>query len=85
MRCSSATPTPFPYVLHCDELCCAPLCPPVPPCCCRYLDNMTSERVDAEGVANVAAAAAAHMQRDAPSVQDVLSMRTAEDLAKWQR
>ena len=46
---------------------------------------MTSLRVDAEGMVNVVAAAAAHLWRDKPSVQDVLRMRTAEDLAKWQR
>jgi hypothetical protein len=46
---------------------------------------MTSERVDAEGMAHVAAAAAKYMQRAERSVQDVLSMRSAEDLAKWQR
>ena len=31
---------------------------------CRYLDNMTSERVDAEGVKNVAAAAKANTQTE---------------------
>ena len=51
----------------------------------RYLDNMTSERVDAEGMAHLAAAAAKYMPRAERSVQDVLSMRSAEDLAKWQR
>ena len=69
------------------------LCLPAPalasaPACLttdRYLDNMTSERVDAEGMAHVAAAAAKYMQRTERSVEDVLSMRSAEDLAKWQR
>lgn len=46
---------------------------------------MTPERVDALGVANVAAAAAKHMQHAERSVQDVLPMRSAADLAKWQR
>jgi hypothetical protein len=36
-------------------------------------------------MAHVAAAAAKYMQRAERSVQDVLSMRSAEDLAKWQR
>ena len=31
---------------------------------CRYLDNMTSERVDAEGVKNIAAAAKANSQTE---------------------
>ena len=33
-----------------------------PVCHLRYLDNMTSERVDAEGVKNVAAAAKDHIK-----------------------
>ena len=31
---------------------------------CRYLDNMTSERVDAEGVKNIAAAAKTNSQTE---------------------
>ncbi|KAL4457749.1 hypothetical protein ABPG75_012614 [Micractinium tetrahymenae] len=50
-----------------------------------YLDDMTPERVDAQGVANVAAAAAKYLPRAQRSVEDVLSMRSAEDIAKWQR
>lgn len=70
-------PTPAPAPLPCPYPCRL--------CNHRYLDNMTSERVDAEGMAHVAAAAAKYMQRAERSVQDVLSMRSAEDLAKWQR
>lgn len=50
-----------------------------------YLDGMTSERVDAEGVSNVAAAAAVHLPRTARVLADVLPMSSEEDLAKWQR
>lgn len=46
---------------------------------------MTCERVDAEGVSNVAAAAARQLRRAQRSVRDVLPMRTAADLAAWQR
>ncbi len=50
-----------------------------------YLDDMTPERVDAQGVANVAAAAAKYLPRAQRSVEGVLSMRSASDIAKWQR
>ncbi|PRW55975.1 nadh:ubiquinone oxidoreductase complex i intermediate-associated 30 [Chlorella sorokiniana] len=50
-----------------------------------YLDDMTPERVDAGGVANVAAAAAKHLKRQQRTVEDVLPMRTAADIEKWQR
>ncbi|KAK9814216.1 hypothetical protein WJX72_002437 [[Myrmecia] bisecta] len=51
-----------------------------------YLDNMTSERVDAQGVSNVAAAAAQHLPRQSDGAPcEVLSMRSADDLAKWDR
>ena len=50
-----------------------------------YLDDLTPERVDAQGVANVVAAAAKYLPRTQRSVEDVLSMRSASDIAKWQR
>jgi len=59
-----------------------------------YLDNMTSERVDNQGVANIAAAAAKYFKidnsNDVPfrhenKFEDILPMKTAEDLEKWQR
>lgn len=46
---------------------------------------MTPERVDAQGMANVAAAAAKYLPRTQRSVEDVLSMRSTSDIAKWQR
>ena len=48
-------------------------------------DGMTSERVDAGGVANIAAAAAKHLCRPRFEAREVQAMRTAEDLAQWQR
>eukprot|EP00887_Chlorella_sp_A99_P002649 scaffold6.g2649.t1 len=50
-----------------------------------YLDDMTSERVDAQGNANIAAAAGAHLARAAPAGTEILAMRSAEDVAKWER
>ena len=54
-----------------------------------YLDNMTSERVDSLGVANIAAAAAKYITSTPTSTQrtvtQVLPMKTEEDLATWQR
>ena len=51
-----------------------------------YLDNMTSERVDNEGVTNISTAAGKYLKRSASrTVMDVLPMKSAEDLAKWQR
>jgi uncharacterized protein YbjT (DUF2867 family) len=51
------------------------------------LEGMTSERVDAGGAANVAAAAAARLPRPAMRTKEVLSLRSAEDLeaAGWRR
>ena len=46
---------------------------------------MTSERVDAAGVANVAAAAAACLDPAERRSEGVVRMRSAEDLQKWQR
>ncbi len=52
-----------------------------------YLDGMTSEAVDAGGVAAIAAAAATHLPAAPrrPTVTDIMPMRTAEDLTAWQR
>ncbi|PSC71557.1 nadh:ubiquinone oxidoreductase complex i intermediate-associated 30 [Micractinium conductrix] len=50
-----------------------------------YLDDMTPERVDAQGMANVAAAAAKYLPRAARETEEVLSMRSAEDIQRWQR
>ena len=54
---------------------------------CRYIDNMTSERVDAEGISNIAKAAKHFLptQRFQPEVEQVLSMRTAADLEVWEK
>jgi uncharacterized protein YbjT (DUF2867 family) len=51
------------------------------------LEGMTSERVDAGGAANVAAAAAARLARPAMRTKEVLSLRSGEDLeaAGWRR
>jgi hypothetical protein len=46
---------------------------------------MTPERVDAGGLSNVAAAAAAYLSPAQRSSEGVLRMRSAEDLQKWQR
>lgn len=46
---------------------------------------MTPERVDAQGMANVAAAAAKYLPRAARETEEVLSMRSAEDIQRWQR
>jgi hypothetical protein len=50
-----------------------------------YLDGMTSERVDGGGVAAIAAAAAAFLPPPRLETVEVLPMRSAEDLARWQR
>jgi hypothetical protein len=50
-----------------------------------YLDNMTPERVDAEGVAALVAAAKEYLPRSQHSTEEVFSMRSVDDLAKWQR
>ena len=52
--------------LHLDRL--------MDPFLCSYLDNMTSERVDAEGVKNIAAAAKANFQTQVPLVSLPLSL-----------
>lgn len=57
------------------------------PAGCRYIDNMTSERVDAEGISNIAKAAQGFLpaQTWQPEVEQVLSMRSAQDLEKWEK
>ncbi|KAK9820647.1 hypothetical protein WJX81_005527 [Elliptochloris bilobata] len=51
-----------------------------------YLDGMTSERVDAGGVANIAEAVKAALADEAAErTEEVLPMRSAEDLAAWGR
>ena len=46
---------------------------------------MSSERVEAQGLANVAAAAKTHLAKQETIVNEVLSMRTEGDMAKWDR
>jgi hypothetical protein len=46
---------------------------------------MTPERVDAQGVSNVVAAAQRFLGKPQRSAREVLSMRSAEDLTLWQR
>ncbi|KAL3135711.1 hypothetical protein ABBQ38_006182 [Trebouxia sp. C0009 RCD-2024] len=52
-----------------------------------YLDNMTSERVDAEGVSNIAQAAKQFLLQRSfqPETQNVISMRSKEDLEAWEK
>ena len=51
-----------------------------------YIDNMTSERVDGEGNANIAAAAAQHLTSWAtPAPLPVLRFSSEEDLSRWRR
>ena len=54
---------------------------------CRYIDNMTSERVDAQGVTNIAKAAKQFLpaQPFQPEVEQVLSMQSKEDLEVWEK
>lgn len=53
----------------------------------RYLDNMTSERVDAEGVSNIAKAAKQFLPQRSfqPETEQVISMRNKEDLEVWEK
>lgn len=53
----------------------------------RYLDNMTSERVDAEGVSNIAKAAQQFLPQRSfqPETEQVISMRNKEDLEVWEK
>ena len=55
--------------------------------CCRYIDNMTSERVDAEGISNIAQAAKHFLPAHTfqPEVEQVLPMRSASDLEVWEK
>ena len=55
-----------------------------------YFNNMTSERVDNQGVSNIATAASKYLpggmsSRSTNKLEDILSMNSAEDLEKWQR
>ncbi|CAL5221994.1 g4282 [Coccomyxa viridis] len=50
-----------------------------------YLDNMTSERVDAEGVKNVAAAAKEHIKAKDRKATTVVSMGSEQDIGRWER
>ena len=53
-----------------------------------YIDNMTSERVDALGNANIAAAAAKHLPRDATAAltsPPLITFDTEEAVARWRR
>lgn len=53
----------------------------------RYLDNMTSERVDAEGISNIAKAANQFLAQRSfqPETEQVISMRNKEDLEVWEK
>ena len=53
----------------------------------RYLDNMTSERVDAEGIGNIAKAAQHFLppRTFQPEVETVISMSSTEDLEVWEK
>ena len=57
-----------------------------------YLDNLTPERVDAEGVSHIATAAAKHLfgttkgqQEQLKPRMEVLAMKTEQDISVWQR
>ncbi|KIZ06137.1 hypothetical protein MNEG_1822 [Monoraphidium neglectum] len=50
-----------------------------------YLDGMTPEAVEAKGMANVVAAMKQHLAPQIRTTQEVLPMRTAEDLEAWER
>ena len=53
-----------------------------------YIDNMTSERVDALGNANIAAAAAKHLPRNATAAvasPPLITFDTEEAVARWRR
>lgn len=50
-----------------------------------YLDGMSSEKVDNEGITNIATAAAKYLKPARRNVVNILPMKTIEDLAKWQR
>lgn len=52
-----------------------------------YIDNMTSERVDAEGISNIAEAAKHFLPAQSlqPEGEEVLSMRSTADLAAWEK
>ena len=52
----------------------------------RYLDGMTSERVDKQGVRNIAQAAKQHLKfKTRRESFEVLPMRTTADLQQWQQ
>ena len=53
----------------------------------RYMDNMTSERVDAEGISNIANAAKQFLPQRSfqPETEQVISMRSKEDLEVWEK
>lgn len=54
---------------------------------CRYLDNMTSERVDAEGIRNIAEAARQFLpgRKQSPKVETVLKMGKDSELDAWEK
>ena len=51
------------------------------------MDNMTSERVDAEGISNIAKAAKEFLPQRSfqPETEQVISMRSKEDLEVWEK
>lgn len=60
-------------------------CPVLFPC--RILENLTSERVDAQGISNIAEAAKQCLPRGhlAPQLERVLSMQSSSDLEAWEK
>ncbi|KAI8465804.1 MAG: complex I intermediate-associated protein 30-domain-containing protein [Monoraphidium minutum] len=50
-----------------------------------YLDGMTPEAVEAKGMANLVAAMKEHMAPQRRVVEEVLPMRTEQDLEAWER
>jgi uncharacterized protein YbjT (DUF2867 family) len=66
-------------------MCLGPIFGRIPEGGMGYLDGMTSERVDAEGVSNIATAAKNFLPRQQKSSVEILPMRSEEDLKRWQR
>ena len=54
---------------------------------CSYLDNMTSERVDAQGISNIAEAAKHFLpgRNQPPVVKTVLKMGSSAEMEAWEK
>lgn len=50
-----------------------------------YLDGLTPEKVDAEGNKNIVAAASKYFAKPSVSTEDILPMKSPDDLSVWQR